>query len=291
MAQIHIVTDSGATFSNSHLLDNEPVTVVPYAFEIAGRTYQEGIDLTAAEMLRLVGSQSTPPNLLPPTVQEYAQVYTRLSSAYDCIVSIHTSREMTNSCRHARQAAQQVRDSCRVAVVDSGTVCAGQGMLVRYALQCLTQTSDFDDVVTRVRAAADRIYSAYYVDTLGFLRANGILSEPQTILGTMLGVKPYISIEDGKPVITEKVKSRSQAIDRLVEFLSEFDNLDDAMIVQNKTQITEQARTLQDNLAVEFPGRHFPYSIYSAALAVLLGGEATGVVVLESEQESLGDAF
>jgi fatty acid-binding protein DegV len=107
----------------------------------------------------------------------------------------------------------------------------------------------------------------------------------------MLGVRPFLSIEDGEPVIIEKVKSRSQGIDRIIEFLGEFDTLDDAMIVQNRTQITEQTRSLQDRLSLEFPGRHFPYSIYCAALAVLLGGDVTGVVVLETEIESLSDAF
>ena len=97
------------------------------------------------------------------------------------------------------------------------------------------------------------------------------------------------NLEDGKLVVTEKVRSRAQAIDRMVEFLVEFDELDDAMIVQNRTHITEQARLLQDRLSVEFPGRHFPYTMYGMALAVMIGGDATGVVVLEKETEGLED--
>ena len=57
------------------------------------------------------------------------------------------------------------------------------------------------------------------------------------------------------------------------------------MIIQNRTHITEQARQLQDRLSLEFPGRHFPYTMYGMVLASLLGGEATGVMVLESELE------
>jgi DegV family protein with EDD domain len=291
MTRIHVVTDSGATVSNPRLLQSAPLTVVPYKFDIAGRLYAEGSDLTGEETLRLIRSQTRPPRLIAPTIQDFVETYTQLSSVYDAIISIHTSRELTESWRHARQAAQQVRDSCRVAVVDSRSICAGQGMLVRLAAEAVLEDDDFDSIVTRVRGASERVYSAYYVETLDFLQANGILSEAHTILGTMLGVKPFLSIEDGRPVIIEKVKSRSQGIDRIVEFLSEFDDLDDAMIVQNRTHITEQARNLQDRLSLEFPGRHFPYSIYSAALAVLLGGDVTGVVVLETEAESLNDAF
>ncbi|MEO1645783.1 MAG: DegV family protein, partial [Chloroflexota bacterium] len=145
--------------------------------------------------------------------------------------------------------------------------------------------------VQKVRDAVDRVYSAYYVETLPYLQANNIMSESRTILSAMLKIRPIISIEEGKPVITEKARSKSQAIDRLTEFLVEFEDIDDAMIVQNRAHITEQARQLQDKLAMEFPGRHFPYTMYGLALAVLLGGDATGVMVLESEMESLSDGF
>ena len=164
-------------------------------------------------------------------------------------------------------------------------------MLVRLAGDGIIKDHDFDTVVQTVRKATERIFSVYYVDTLTYLQHNGIFSEAHTILGAILNVKPFLSIEEGKPIVTEKVKTRSQAIDRMVEFLVEFDEIDDAAIVQNREHITEQARLLQDRLSVEFPGKHFPYSMYGLALAGLFGGDATGVVVLESEIEGFDNEY
>jgi DegV family protein with EDD domain len=289
MAKYHIVTDSGARFSNPRLLQQYPVTVVPYKLDFGGNLYREDIDMSSEEIMRLIKTQSKPPKLEPPTVEEYAKLYANLSRTYDGIISIHTSRELTKSWDHARRAAQQVKDSIEIAVVDSRSICAGQGMLVRAAGQAAIDQLPFEDAVNKVRSAVDRLYSVYFVEKLDFLQENGILSEARTILGTMLNIKPFISMEEGKPVVTEKVRTRSQAIDRMVEFLIEFEGLDDAMIIQNRTHITEQARTLQDRLSSEFPGRHFPYTMYGAALGVILGGDATGVVVLESEIEGFDD--
>lgn len=285
MSKYHIVTDSGARFSNPRLIQQYPVTVVPYKLDFGGNLYREGIDMASDEIMRLIKSQNKPPKLDAPTVEEYAKLYTNLSRGYDGVISIHTSRELTESWDNARRAAQQVKDSVEIAVVDSRSICAGQGMLVRVAGQAALEQLPFEEAVNKVRSAVDRLYSTYFVETLDFLQQNAILSEARTILGTMLNIKPIISMEDGKPIVTEKVRTRSQAIDRLVEFLIEFDSLDDAMIVQNRVHITEQARTLQDRLSSEFPGRHFPYTMYGAALGILLGGDATGVVVLESEIE------
>lgn len=290
MSKLHITTDSGACFSNPRLLQQYPVTTIPYKVQIGTKQYREGVDISAEDVLKYIRSQSTPPKLIAPSVQEFADTFTTLSRVYDGIISIHTSREITESWYNAQRAAQQVSDSIAIAVVDSRTICAGQGMLVRVAGQAALDGAAFEDAVQEVRGAVERIYSAYYVESLEYLQNNQIMSQSHAILGGMLGVKPFVSLEDGAPIITEKVRTRSQAIDRMVEFLVEFETLDDAMIVQNRSHITEQARILQDRLSVEFPGRHFPYTLYGAALAVILGADATGVVVLEHEIEGLDDA-
>jgi DegV family protein with EDD domain len=291
MSKIYVVSDSGARFSNPRLLQQYPVSILPYKLDIGNKFYREEIDLTAEEAMRLIKSQNKPPKLVAPSEEEYAELYSNLSRVYDVIISVHTSRELTESWYNARRAAQRLGGSCEIAVIDSRTICAGQGMLVRVAGQAALDQLDGEEAIQKVRDAVDRVFSTYYVESLEFLHHNNIMTEARAILGTMLHIKPVLSIEDGKLMVTEKVRTRSQAIDRLVEFLTEFDELDDAMIVQNRTHITEQARQLQDRLSMEFPGRHFPYTMYGIALAVILGGNATGVVVLESEIEGLDDGF
>jgi len=280
MTNLHIVTDSGVRFSNPRLYQQYPVTVVPYKIEIGGKVYREDVDIAGDELMRLIRTHDTPPRLIAPSDAEFAEVYAHLSRTCSGIISIHTSRELTRSWYNARQASQQVTDSCEIAVVDSRTVCAGQTMLVRVAGEALLAQKPFEDIVQIVRGAVERVYSAYYVESLDYLRANGALSEERAILGTMLGIKPLLTIEEGKLQVTEKARSRSQAIDKLVEFIVEFEQIEDAMILQNRTHISEQARLLQDRLSVEFPGRHFPFAIYGVTLATLLGSDAIGVVVL-----------
>lgn len=291
MTKIYIVTDSGARFANQRLLQQYPVTVVPYQIEIAGTRYKEDIDISPEDAMRLIKSQSEPPTLIAPSEEEYVEMYTRLSRVYEGIISIHTSREMTDSWQHAQRAAQRVSGECEIVAIDSRSICAGQGMLVRLAGQAALDGLDFEDAVQKVRDAVDRIYAAFYVDSLDYLYANNTMSQSRAILGAMLKIKPILSVEEGKPMVIEKVRTRSQAIDRIIEFLIEFDDIDDAMIMQNRTHITEQTRQLQDRLSMEFPGRHFPYTMYGMALAVLFGGDATGVMILESKMEDFEDGF
>lgn len=283
--KLHIVTDSSAWFTNPRMLAQYPVTVIPNRIQIAGKTYKEGVDLPVDEMMRLIATQSKPPKIIPPSVGEFAAAYTQVSHIADAIVSIHPSREINASWHNAREASQQVAGSRPIAVIDSRSVCIGQGLLVKFAWQlCQTmQEEAFDTIVQMIRSAVERIYTQYFVESLAFVQQNRLMDASHALLAMMLGVKPILSIEEGKMQVVEKVRTRSQAIDRLVEFVSEFEALEDVAIVQFRPHITEQTRILQDRLATVFPGRHFPYTLYSASLAALLGTDAIGVVVLEQD--------
>lgn len=291
MPIVHIVTDSAAHFTTPHFLHQQPITVVPNKISIAGKTYREGIDLTADEAMRLMAYQPYAPLVTPPTEDEYADVYDRLSRTCDAIISIHASRELLPSYDHALAASRQFAGRCPIAVIDSQTICAGQGLLVKVALKASEQEQTLDDMVRKVRGAIERIYSVYYVETVSYLLQNKIMSPSHTVLSTILGVKPFLGIEHGRMVLIEKVRTRAQAIDRLVEFVVEFADVDDVVILQHKSYMSEQTRMVQDRLALDFPGQYFPYALYGPTLAALIGPDATGIVVLEKEMEEFDDDF
>src|SRR5260221_1249302 len=103
-----------------------------------------------------------------------------------------------------------------------------------------------------------RIYAIFFVDSLDYLQHGGLVSESQAIIGGMLGIKPFLAIEEGELITMVKVRTRPQAVDKLVEFVTEFATVDHLVILQNTPFVTEQTRMLQDRLALEFSDRSFP---------------------------------
>jgi DegV family protein with EDD domain len=259
------------------------VTVVPNRITIGGKTYREGIDLTPEDAIRLISQQSNMPVVAPPSEADYTRIYDRLSRKADAIISIHASREIYASYDHARAASRQFNSHCPIAVIDSHSLCVGQGMMVKVALEAIRRDEPFDDMVKQVRGATDRLYSLYYVEGTEFLQHNKLMTPSHSVLSAMLNIKPFLSIEHGRVVVVEKVRTRAQAIDRLVEFVVEFSDIEDVAILQQKMYLSEQSRMIQDRLAIDFPGQYFPYTIYSPSLAALIGPDATGIVILEKE--------
>ena len=291
MPKIRIVTDSGARFSNPRLIKHYPVTMLPNQIEIDGQGYSEGVDLGTEAAFQLVSRQQTPPKIIPPSINDFAQVFARLSYHYDLVISIHPSRELSDSWRHGRLAAQQVAGSCDIAVVDSQSLCAGQGMLIRAAARAVQEEATAEAVIQTVRGAVKRIYSIYCVGQTDWLRFNNIMTPSHAVLSSRLGIKPFVSLEEGKFIVIGKVQTRTQAVERLVEFLAEFTAFDDAVILQPGKAMSDDTRLLQDRLALEFPGQHFPFTMPSAAMTAYLGPAVTGVAVLEKAAEDMDDDF
>ncbi len=151
------------------------------------------------------------------------------------------------------------------------------------------ETDSLDDIVRAVRAMMGHIYAIFYVESLDYLHRNGLVSESQAILGAMLGIKPFLTIEEGELITMEKVRTRAQAIDKLIEFVTEFSSVEHLVILQNTAHITEQTRNLQERLAIEFSARPFPVTVYSPSLGTFIGPDAMGIIVLDNDIEEYDD--
>jgi DegV family protein with EDD domain len=295
MPDVHIVTDSCAHFTDPQILKSYPITVVPNRLTIGGKIYREGLDLDAEEALGLIArhhgspGSSEMPVITVPSADEFAAVYARLLRDHDAVISIHASREIFPSWANGRQAAQRFSGSAPIAVIDSKTLCAGQGLLVAVAARAARREPTVDDVVRLARGAAERVYSIYHVENVHFLMHNKVMSDSHAILSAMMGIKPFVTIEEGQLAAIEKVRTRAQTIERLVEFAVEFTDIEEIVLIQPRPTTTEQTRMLQERLTVEFPGTKFPYSTYGATLAALIGPDATGIVILEEEMDDLDD--
>lgn len=276
---IQIVTDSCA---HGQLPAN--ITVVANTLSLQGKTYREGVDLSPEEALKLFSRQPYAPLIHVPTQEDYLAIYERLARDADAILSIHASREILASWQNARAAAKQMAGRCEVEVIDSRTISAGQGILVRLAAKSLEGGASFEETVRVLRGAVERIYSVYYVESTEFLMQNQIMSPSHSILGMMLNLKPVLTVEEGRLAPMEKVKTRTQAIDRIAEFAVEFLAFDDAVVVQHRAGGNDPSRMLYDRLNADFPNQQFPNTLYGASLAALIGTEATGLVILESEE-------
>lgn len=280
---IRIVTDSAAQFIHPDTVKRYHITVVPLGIRINGHDYYEGVDLSTEQFNRKALLSPELPQLLPPSAESLAQVYAGLHRETNQILSIHLSRAFHPTWENAKKAAEILLGRCDIAVLDSQSIAVGQGLLVEAAARLAEQQVSLDDIMREIRKLVPHIYSVFCVERLGYLTRANLMMQSQVVLGEMLGIKPFLTIEDGELLAMEKARSRLQAVDRLVEFATEFAAVEQIAVLHSGTTPSEQTRQLLERMSDETQRDDFPVLTYQPSLGCFIGPDALGIMIYERE--------
>lgn len=280
MPKVHIVTDSAATISSAEA-ERLGITVVPLIVRIGNKDYEDGSELDHEELLLRMARDRVRPQIVGPTAEQFREVYNRLTRQTNQIISLHSSAALSLVWRQAYTASREFLGRCDIAVMDSETLSLGLDILVREAARLANESVPLAEIQRQIRGLIRRIYIVLITDTLDYLEHSRLISPAQAILGTMLGIKPFLAIEEGRIIPMEKVRSRERAIDKLAEFANEFSDIEQLAILQSTTYPTEETKMLMERLALVAPGKEFPIMLYGPLLASHIGPDGMGLVVYE----------
>ena len=283
MAKVAIVTDSTAYLEPGVAQELE-VNVIPLNVHLGDETLRDGIDITPEMFFQRMEQGGIIPRTSPPPVRAFEKVYADLHARTDEILSIHISGRLSHTLNHAQRGAESLLGRCSIAVIDSMTTSVGLGILTKAAAEAAQQGADLEEVVRLVRGMIPHIYIVFYVDQMDYLERGDRVGRAQSILGTMLNVKPLLFVEDGDIIPLEKVRTHEKAIEKLFEFVAEFSELKQSAIVQRQASATEETEMLLERLEQLFPDMEFPIIQYGPVLASHIGPSAMGVVVYESPE-------
>jgi len=280
VSKVYIVTDSAATIEPT-VARRLGITIVPLTVRIGHEEYKDGVNLDHEELLLRMAHDRIRPSIIGPTAEQFQRIYSRLARHTDQIISLHSSASLSPIYREAEIAARMFLGRCDIEVVDSETLSLGLGISVQKAAQLADKSTPLIKIMRQIRGIIQRIYIVLITDTLDYLEHSHLISSAQAILGTMLGIKPFLAIEEGKIIPMEKVRNRDRAIDKLVEFANEFSAIEQMVVLQSIPYPTEQTRTLQERLELIAPGKEHPILLYGPLLASHIGPDGMGLMVYE----------
>jgi DegV family protein with EDD domain len=285
--KVRIITDSASTITQAEA-EQLGITVLPLTVRIGDKLYQDGKDLDHEELLLLMARDRIHPEIVGPTANDFRQAYAQLTRYSNQIISLHSSSSLSLTHREAQAAAQEFLGRCDIFVMDSETLSMGLSILVKEAAKLANEGVSLNEITRQVRGTLRRIYIVLITDTLDYLEHNHLINPTQAILGALLGIKPFLAIEEGAIIPMEKVRSRERAIDKLAEFANEFSDVERVAILQSTPYPTSETKMLQERLNVAMPNRDFPILLYGPLLASQIGPDGMGLVVYEgASKESL----
>jgi DegV family protein with EDD domain len=282
LAQVKIVTDSGAYLPDTGLIARYQIEVIPLVVRTGAQSYPERVNQVDDAFLRRMAQDASSVSVEPPSLGQVQSIFGRLGQHTDSIVCIHTSSALHDVADVSERASRSFMGRQRIIVLDSLTTSVGLGLIVEAAAKAAAEGAAQPEIVKIVHSMIPRMYALILSDSLTYLEAWGRLGPAQTMLGTMLGLRPLSTMEDGDLIPVEKVRSAARAVDKLYDFIIEFSRINQMYILQHGME-TEAAHLLE-RLDAAFPHREFPVIGYPPSLAVHIGPKALGVIVCEGMQ-------
>ncbi|MBI2872094.1 MAG: DegV family protein [Chloroflexi bacterium] len=218
---IKVVTDSTADLPRE-LAQELDITVVPLNVHFGTQVFLDGVEIASEEFFRRLTSESVLPTTSQPSVGAMVQVYRDLAAEHSEIVSVHISSKLSGTVNSALQAARELEGSKKkVEVVDSAQASAALGLVVVAAARAAQQGASMAEVVATAQRVSERIRVLFMVDTLEYLAKGGRIGKAQAFLGSLLRIKPILTVQAGEIHPLERVRTRARAIERMWELAQE----------------------------------------------------------------------
>jgi len=217
--KVVIVTDSTSSLTQA-MGQERGIRVMPISVAFGTQTYRDGIDLDADLFYRLLRDSKRLPTTSQPTVADFVQTYSTLSEQAEAIVSIHISHKMSATLDSALSARREL-PHVPIYVIDSRSVSVGLGLIAITAARAAAAGQDAATVVRLVEELIPKMNIIFTVETLEYLHKGGRIGGAAALAGSVLSIKPVLYMKDGRIEPLEKPRTRTRAIERVLDLVAE----------------------------------------------------------------------
>jgi len=273
---IKIVTDTTVNLSDE-ILARYDIRAVPIAIQFGRETYEEDVDIDRDTFYRKIEEMGIVPTSSQPATGRFTDVYQDLAASGHQILSIHITSKHSGTYQSAILASSMVPDA-QVEVFDSASISLGTGYMVLEAARAVERGWSQEEILARLRQIRDGMYVFLTPATLKYLQMSGRVGRLQTALASVLQLKPIIKVQDGVLEACENVRTRSRALNRLVELLvGALGPHDPVNVAVVHARAAKEGRALLERLKAALNYREAMFADLVASLAVHGGPGVVGV--------------
>lgn len=274
--KIAFVTDSTA-FLTEELIAHPDVYVVPIVIISNGKEYEDGIDLSSAQLYEMIRTEKEVPKTSQPNVEKFKQLYKHLKEEYEHVIAIHVSSKLSGTISSSKAGMEQV--GLQVKIIDSGSLSFALTFLIEKGIELVKHGIDIEEIVQQLDQMANQHKNLILLDTLEQLFKGGRLSSAQFVLGNLLKIKPILAIgEKGELGVVERIRSEKKATRRMIDLIrASCEEHTVRKIGIANANAPEKAEALRKEILLQSPDMEVVIGEVSSSLAVHAGEGAIAV--------------
>jgi DegV family protein with EDD domain len=270
---VKIVTDSLADIP-PELARTLGITVVPLTVTFGLESYRDGIDMTPEQFFARLVSEKVSPKTAQPSVGAFEEVYAALAAQGHDILSVHASSKLSGTFNSATQAAKSVH-GVGIALVDTFSASLAEGLTVVAAARLAQAGAPLAEVVRMAQETASKVEVYFLLDTLEYLQKGGRIGKAQALVGTLLSIKPILTLREGEVHPFERARTRARAVERMKEVVRANGPYAEMALLHATTP--DEMRTLAQELQPLCPDRPIISGAIGPAIGAYTGPGLLGV--------------
>ncbi len=217
---LRIVTD-GAVDMPGGWASEYQIDVLPLYVRFGERSFIPGVNMTIAEFYAMVRKTGKIPNTSLPSPGDVAEFYRKIAQKGDEILSIHLGSKLSGTYSIVQMAAKDMQQEYNITPFDSGAGSAAMAYMCREARLLNRKGFSMQVILKRLEEIRQKLIVVLTVDNLEFARLSGRVNALQSAISSMLKIKPIIVLQNGLLQMSEKVRTRQAALERVIEYARE----------------------------------------------------------------------
>jgi fatty acid kinase fatty acid binding subunit len=220
VSHVAIVTDSVSDLP-PELAARQDIAVVPLIVSFGSESFRVNVDLTTDQFWERMTAPEAPfPTTAAAAPGDFLEAFkAAFAAGAEAVVCVNVSGELSGTLKSA-QVAREMLAEREIHVVDTRSASMGEGMLAQIAAELATEGVSAAEIARVIEHRRSDVDLFVALDTLEYLKRGGRISGTRAAVGTMLSIKPIITVQDGIVENADRVRTRIRARERTLELLT-----------------------------------------------------------------------
>jgi DegV family protein with EDD domain len=254
------------------------IEILPINIHIGDKDYIQGVDIDDDEFYRIIREEHVIPKTASPSPNQFIEFYRKIASCGDTVLSIHVADRMSGTLSAAKMAAQELINEMKIVPFDSGS---GSAALAFYCMEARVMDDagfPLQHIIERLERIREKLTIVMALNSLEFAALSGRIHAFQALVASFLQIKPIIELREGMLEIVEKVRTRSRAIERVLEIVRKNMGMQKVNVAIVHALDPDTGRSLLEKAKLLLNVRDIILTELSISVAAHMGPGTVGIV-------------
>jgi DegV family protein with EDD domain len=279
LQKVAIVTDSVACLPRG-LVEQYGIKIVPVNLYFGDKVYRDWVDITPSQAYELFLKDPTAFKTSGINPVDCLEAYRQVSNDSNGVLCVTISSKLSmvyNSALKAKERAGDELPKNSIGVVDSQTATAAEGFVALAAARAAAGGKSLAEVVKAAEEVRDKVCVVALMDTIRYVYRSGRIPKIASVAGSMLSIKPVLTIASGAVRFKGAVRSREHGIERVLKITRDRVGEKPVHVAVMHAYAPDDAEKLKERVSSEFNCVELWITEFSPVMGYACGTGTLGV--------------